>query len=230
MTFLEAVNRVLRESGIIRGDTDTVSTFNDTAHNATLNLAIVAIQNELGDLIADRMIPYELGASTITLVANTRTYSLASDFIRFYGDAFFKTTGNFEISEYVGGRPALQSEIPNYKTSSGSPISWYWEPGPTKQVGFYQVPSGTDTLTYDYEKSVMVSASTDTIPLHNTEEANQFCTMASRRFKVLYEDADKLSDIVAVLDNDQTYKRSKRNLLHMIKGQNPPNSYATRIQ
>lgn len=217
----------MRLSGIIRGDTDPVVTFNDTAHNATLNLAICAIQDELGDLIADKMIPYEMASAMINLVAGTRTYSLASDFIRFYGNAFFLTTGNFEIYEYKGGRETLQSEIPNYKTSSGSPINWYWEPGTAKQIGFYQVPSSAQVLTYDYEKSVMVSASTDPIPLHNTEEANQFCILASRRFKVLYEDADKLSDIVAVLDNDQTYKRSKRNLFHMIKGENPPDKYAT---
>lgn len=231
MTFLEAVNRVMRLSGIIRGDTDTVSTFNDTAHNATLNLAIVCIQDELGDLISDKMIPYEMGSGTVTLVAGTRTYSLASDFIRFYGNAFFyRSASNFEIYEYPGGRVALQSEIPNYKTASGSPINWYWEPATTKQVGFYQVPNASDTLTYDYEKSVMVSASTDTIPLHNTEEANQFCVLASRRFKVLFEDADKLSDIQAVLDNDQTYRRAKRSLFHLIKGENAPNTYSVQYR
>ncbi len=227
MTFLEAVNRVMRLSGIIRGDTDTIATFNDTAHNATLNLAIVAIQDELGDLIADKMIPYELASGTVTTVSGTRTYSLASDFIRFYGKAFFyNSANNWEVFEYGGGREQLQTDIPNYKTATGTPINWYWEPGSSKQVGFYQVPSGEITYTYDYEKSVMVSASTDPIPLHNTEEANQFCILASRRFKVLYEDADKLSDIVAVLDNDQTYRRSKRNLFHMIKGENPPVKYA----
>lgn len=227
MTFLEAVNRVMRLAGIIRGDTDPIQTFNDTAHNATLNLAIVAIQDELGDLVADKMIPYELASSTINLVAGTRTYPLASDFIRFYGNAFFyRSASNFELYEYPGGRVALQSEIPNYKTTSGSPINWYWEPASTKQVGFYQVPNGSDTLTYDYEKSVMVSASSDTIPLHNIEEANQFCILSSRRFKVLFEDADKLSDVVAVLDNDQTYRRAKRSLFHLIKGENPPNKYS----
>jgi hypothetical protein len=224
--FLDAVNRVMRLNGIIRGDTDTVTTFNDTAHNATLNLAIVAIQDELGDLVADRLIPYELASGTITLVSGTRTYALASDFIRFYGNAFF-LNGTREVYEYMGGRVALQSEVPQYKTAAGTPNWWYWEPATTKQIGFYQVPNSSgDLYVYDYEKSVMVTASTDTIPLHNTEESNQFCLMCSRRFKVLYEDTEKQSDVVAVLDMDNTYRRARRSLFQLIKGENPPNKYS----
>lgn len=220
----------MRLNGIIRGDTDTVSTFSDTAHNATLNLAIVSIQDELGDLIAERIIPYEMASGTVTLVSGTRTYALASDFIRFYGKAFFYDSGsNREIFEYSGGRERLQVDIPNYKTASGSPIYWYWEPGTTKQIGFYQVPGADENggvYSYDYEKSVMVSASTDTIPLHNTEEANQFALMCARRFKIMYEDAEKASDIVAVLDADRTYARSKKSLLNMIRGTNAPVKYS----
>ena len=218
----------MRVNGIIRGDTDTVLTFSDTAHNATLNLAIVAIQDELGDLIADKLIPYELAAGTITLVSGVRTYALASDFIRFYGNAFFKNANsNLEVYEFAGGRVKLQSEVPNYQTASGTPSFWYWEPASTKQVGFYQVPNASgDVYNYDYEKSVMVTNSTDTIPLHNTEEANAFCLMCSRRFKILFEDVDKAADVVAVLDADRTYARAKRTLTHLIKGTNSPNKYS----
>lgn len=228
MTFLEAVNRVLRLNGIIRGDTDTVATFTDTAHNATLNLAIVAIQDELGDLISDKMIPYEMGAGTITLVSGTRTYSLASDFVRFYGKGFFyDSTRNWEVFEYDGGRENLQLEIPNYKTTSGTPISWYWEPGPTKVVGFYQVPNSSGGVySYDYEASVMVTDSTDTMPFHNDEENYQFCIMCARRFKVLFEDVEKASDVVGALDMDRTYARARRALINMIRGTNQPNKYS----
>lgn len=225
MDFLAAVNRVLRLNAVIRGDSDLVSTFSDTAHNATLNLAIVAIQDELGDLVADRLIPYELASGTVTIVAGTPTYALASDFIRLYGRAFF-LNGTREIFEYPGGREKLQVEIPNYQTVQGTPNWWYFEPASTKKVGFYQVPNAAATYTYDYEKSVMVTNSTDTIPLHNTEEANAFVLMCSRRFKVLYEDVDKASDIAAVLDIDRTYNRAKKTLLQLIKGVNPPNKYS----
>ena len=231
MTFLECVNRVLRLNAVIRGDTDTVTTFSDTAHNATLNLAIVAIQDELGDLVADKMIPYEKGAGTTTLATNTRTATLASDFTRFYGEPhFYDSTGNRQIYEYPGGQETLQLEIFTYKTDYGSPNYWYWEPATTKQVGFYQVPNSTyngRVLSYDYEKSVMVSLSTDTMPFHNTEEANQFTIMCARRFKVLFEDVDKIQDVAAVLDVDRTYNRAKGSLLKFIVGVNPSNRYAS---
>lgn len=221
------MNRVLRLNAIIRGDTDTVATFNDTAHNATLNLAIVAIQDELGDLVAGKLIPYELASGTVTLVSGTRTYALASDFIRFYGGAFFlDSSSSREIFTYPGGRERLQIEIPNYKTVQGTPNWWYWEPASTKQVGFYQVPNAAATYTYDYEKSVMVTNSTDTIPLHNTEEANQFTLMCARRFKVLFEDTEKMTDIAGVLDVDRTYQKSKSTLIRFIRGENPSIKYS----
>lgn len=227
MDFLACVNRVLRVNGIIRGDTDAVASFSDTQHNATLNLAIVAIQDELGDLIAEKLIPYEFSNSSLAIVAGTRVYDLAADFIRFYGNAFFyDATNNWEIYEYKGGRTELQSEIPNYKTTSGYPTHWYWEPGSTRQVGFYQVPSTSATFAYDYEKSVMVTLAGDTIPLHSTEEANQFTLMCGRRFKILFEDVDKMSDIAAVLDVDVTYKRAKASLLKLMRGTNPPTKYS----
>lgn len=59
MNFLSAVNRVLRTNNIIRGDDDAITTFSDTQHNATLNLALIAIQDELTETVADRLISYE---------------------------------------------------------------------------------------------------------------------------------------------------------------------------
>ena len=105
MVFLDAINRVMRLNGIIRGDTDLITTFSDTAHNASLNIAIVAIQDELGDLVADKLIPYEKGSSTITLVSGTRTYTLASDLTRLYAvPKFYDSVNNRMIYEYSGGQ------------------------------------------------------------------------------------------------------------------------------
>lgn len=227
MDFISAVNRILRLNGVIRGDTDTITTFSDTAHNATMNQIIVAVQDELTDLTAERLIPYELASGTITVVSGTRTYAMASDFIRLYGNAFF-LNGTREVFEYPGGRELLQTQIPNYKTVQGTPNWWYWEPSSTRQIGFYQVPNASgDIYTYDYEKSVMVTNSTDTLPFHTTEEANSFCLMCSRRFKVMYDDVEKTSDVTAVLDIDRTYQRAKRTLLNIQRGRNPPSQYAS---
>ncbi len=50
MTFLEAVNRVLRMEGIILGDDDDLTSFSDTQHAATQSMARIAIQSQLADL------------------------------------------------------------------------------------------------------------------------------------------------------------------------------------
>ena len=228
-TFLGCVNRILRSNAIIRGDTDTISTFNDTAHNASLNLAIVATQNELAYLISDRLIPSERKTSgTVTSVSGTRTYALASDFTRFYGiPHFYDSSGNRQIYEYPGGLERLQLDFYTYATDSGQVNWWYWEPTSSKKIGFYQVPSGSGTVySYEYEGSVMISDSTDTLPFHNDEEDYMFIEMAGRRFKFMFEDVKNQADIVAILNNDQTYKSSKTALMNLIKGQNPRKGYA----
>jgi hypothetical protein len=227
-TFLQCVNRILRTAAVIRGDTDTVATFSDTAHNASLNLAIVATQNELIRLIADRLIPSERKTSgTITTVANTRTYALASDFTRFYGyPHLYDAQDNRQIYEWPGGLEKLQLEIYTYATDTGEVNWWYWEPGATKEIGFFQVPgSSGDVLTYEYEGSVLVSASTDVLPFHNTEEDYMFIEMAARRFKFMFEDVKNELDIQAVLEKDTTYKSSKASLIALVTGQKPKRSY-----
>lgn len=228
-TFLQAVNRILRLNAVIRGDTDTVSSFSDTQHNASLNLAIVATQNELIRLVSDRLIPAErVTSGTITTVANTRTYTLASDFTRFYGNPhFYDSSANRQIYEWPGGLEKLQIEIYTYATDTGSPDWWYWEPGDTKQVGFFQIPSDSGTvLSYEYEGSVLISLVTDNLPFHNDEENYMFIEMAARRFKFLFEDVKNELDIQSVLERDGTYRSSKAALLNLIRGTKPKRSYA----
>lgn len=232
MTFLEAVNRILRLNGIIRGDTDTVSTFSDTQHNASMNLAIVAVQDELTRLIAERLIPKERSTTgSITLATNTRVYNLATDFIGFYGEPhFYNASENRQIYEYPGGLKKIQVDIYNYATQYGQPNWWYWEPGDTtyKQVGFFLVPSSSENgevWTYDYEASVMVSAVSDNLPFHNTEEDYSFVGLCARRFKYVFEDVKNEADIVAILDRDQTYRSYKSTLYKLLKGQDATKRY-----
>lgn len=230
MIFLDCINRILRQNAIIRGDTDTVSTFSDTQHNASLNVGILAVQDELISLIADKLIPSERKTTgSITFTTQTRTYALATDFTRFYGvPHFYRSAENRQIYEYEGGLEALQVTYYNYATSYGNPVAFYWEPDSTKKVGFFQVPSSSENgnvWTYEYEGSVLVSLASDTLPFHNDEEAYSFTTMAGRRFKFMFEDVKNEVDIAAALDKDQTYRNARTTLLKLIKGQNPSRSY-----
>ena len=232
MTLLEAVTRILRQNAILRGDTDAPTSFADTNHNASMQLAIVAIQDETAALLSERLIPYEKTSSTITLANGTRTYALAADFVNFYGDPlFYDSTDNRMIPHYPGGQENLRIADFKYQTASGAPNWWYWEPTTTKKVGFYQVPDATyggRSLSYDYEKEIVLDEASDTMPFHNSTEANTFCQMAGRRFKFMYEDTKNQADIQGILDNDVSYKTSRGTLLRLIRGTNAPGYYAAK--
>lgn len=226
MTLLEAVNRIFRLNAIIRGDNDPITSFSDVQHNASTQLAIIAVQDEIGDLVSDRLIGNEMATATLSTVAGTRTYSLETDFVRFYGTPhFYLTSGNKQIYEYPGGLVQLQTDIFNYATVSGEPNWWYWEPSTVKKVGFYQVPNAAYTYSYDYERSVMVEVASDTMPFHNDEENYAFCQMAARRFKFMFEDVKGEADIQAILESDVSYRRARVRLIAFMRGQNPSRRY-----
>lgn len=230
MTFLECITRILRTNAILRGDTDAPTSFSDTNHNASMQLAIVAVQDEIAALAADRLIPYEKTSNTITLATSTRTYALQTDFINFYGlPHFYDSTSNRVIPEWGGGQESLQMADFQYLTREGTPTWWYWEPTTSKKVGFYHVPDSSFngvSLTYHYEKSIQVSSASDTMPFHNNEENYAFAMMAGRRFKFMFEDVDNKSDITQILDNDVSYRRAQGTLLRLIRGTNAPGFYA----
>ena len=234
MTFLECINRILRLNAIIRGDTDPVMTFADTAHNASLNIAILAVQDELVRLVSRRLIPKERKTSgSISFVTNTRTYDLATDFIRFYGTPhFYNVTKNRQIYEYKGGLTSLQTDIYDYAAQYGDPVWWYWEPvdSANKKVGFHQVPAASENnvaWTYDYEASVMVTVAADPLPFHNDEENFCFTSMCGRRFKYMFEDVKNQVDVQSVLDKDTGYLSSTTGLYQLLKGRNAIDSYGT---
>lgn len=222
-TFLDSVNRLLTANGILRGDTDAISTFSDLQHSATVNIAKVAIQDELIDLISDTLIPYEKTTTgSIPTVNGTRSYSLPTGFIRFFGTPMlYCSADNFEMFEYRGGEDALKLAIPNYKTGPGTAFAFYFEGATSKKISFYPVPDGVKTYTFDYETSVLVTSASDTMPFHNSEEAFAFCRMASRRFIYLYEEKD-----LAGLRDDAERNAAKAVLADLIVGKEQPKSWA----
>ena len=227
MDFVGAVNRLLRLNAVIKGDDDVITTFSDTQHAAAISLAQIAIQDELADLASHRLIPYEKTSSTIALVSGTRTYALAADFVRFYGEQpfFYDSTDNLHIYEFKGGEDNLRHLINDYATQSGYPNYWYWYNTTTKQVGFYQVPNSTvngRSLSYDYEKSVTVTNTTDTLPFHTNEEAYAFCQWAAQRFKYLF------TTNPGSIDEDPTYLSAQVRLTNLMNYKNPSQHYGFR--
>ena len=219
MTFLEAINRVLRTTGIIKGDDDNILTFTDVQHNATLNLAQIAIQNELNSLVADMLIPYERATGTITTAAGTRTYSLDPTFVRFWGTPLlYNSVDNRQM--YIYDEDQLRLEIYTYKTVQSTPIYWYIVGGTTQKIGFYPVPDGVDSWDYEYEKIVGVTNAVDVLPFQTDQQAQVFCTLAARNFLILYEEQpDK------TLTADSIYQTQKSVLYSLIAGTNAPSYY-----
>lgn len=213
----------MRIEGILRGDTDAPTTFSDLQHGATINLAQIAIQDELNELISDTLIPYERKTTaSIVSAATTRSYALAADFIRFFGRAMmYDSASNFELFEFKGGENSLKLADPQYKTTPGNPVTFYFEATTTKKISFYPVPTGIVTYSYDYEGDVSVTNASDTLPFHNESEAQAFCRLASRRFKFLYQGMDP-----AELAQDPEHIKAKATLADLIIGKNPPKYYA----
>lgn len=224
-TFLDAVNRILRINTLIRGDDDNVTTFSDTQHAANIQLAMISVQDELIELSAgpEHLLDLEFATGTLTTSNGQRIYSLASNFIRFSEKAlFYDASRNYHLPEFPGGRRRLKQAIPNYQSQSGNPNWWYWEPSTNKSVAFYLVPDGTYTLTYDYERSVMVDLATDELPFQTSEEAYTFCTLAARRFKFMFERAENLQ---VSLPADAIYRHAYSRLRSLLRPTNPPKGY-----
>lgn len=229
ITFVQCVDRMLRRNGLYGSDSNSVSAFTGTAYDSAITVAKLAVQDELTELVADRVIPREGHTSgTITTAANTRVYSLPSDFIRFYGRAQMRNASkNRWIEEYVGGLSQLQSDIINWDDQRGEPLFWYFEPATTtsRGIGFYQTPNDVYLISYEYEKSVLVTNASDQLPFTTTEEGYAFAEMAARRFKLMYEPAKSVQDLVTLLQSDGTYKSAKSRFLQINKGRNPVNQY-----
>ncbi len=222
-TFLDAVNRILLINGIIRGDTDLITSFSDLQHSATVSMAQVAVQDDLSDLISDMLIPSEHESSgVLSAVASTRSYSLPTDFVRFFGaGGLYNSAENTMIYEFPGGEPRLMHLFTNYKTQESAPIHWYFDLTTTKKIALWPVPQEAKTYSFDYQADVQVSASTDTLPFHNNSESFSFCRLAARRFKVMFEGGD-----IANIDSDPERMKAKATLINLIKGTNPPKTYS----
>lgn len=228
MDFIGGVNRLFRINAIIKGDDDAITTFSDTQHAADIELAKIAIQDELLELVSDNLIGYEKTSATITLATGTRAYALAADFVRLAGSrpSFYDSTANDRIYEFPGGEDRLRDTDFQYKTTTGNPTYWYWEDATTKQVAFYSIPDSTlngRSLSYDYEKSVLVTNSTDTLPFATNEEAYSFVSAAARRFRFMLTDQEMGS-----LPQDPTYASARARLANFLRPTNIGNRYGRR--
>lgn len=229
-TFLDSVNRVMRINTIIGADDDDLTSFDDAQHIATLQIAKIAIQSTLTELVSDRIIPYEEADGTITALDGQRVYSLPADFIRFKGENPFllkldasNNSENIPVIEYPGGEERLRKQVLDYREQSGEPHWWYQINSATKQIGLYQVPNASvDNTVYrfPYEKSVYVTVATDVMPFTTVQESHAFDDMAARRFQFMFTNQP-----IEGLERDSVYAAGKTNLINLLRKTNPSRKY-----
>ncbi len=220
MDFLGGVNRILSAASLIKGDDDKIVDFNNLQYTGAVNLAQIAIQSELNDLIADTLIPYEKKEGTINTVADQRTYDVPSDFIRFYGQNPFLMDSSNDRQIYEVKLDSLRHEYPRYKKDTGEPWAWYKEETTTKKIGLVLVPDSVKTYTFDYEADVSVTNETDTLPFHTESEAQSFIDMATRHFMLL-----RAEQPLDGLQTDPVYARAKSKLTSLMNFTYPSRRY-----
>lgn len=228
MNFIQAVNRLLRNQKILAGDDDDLASFNVTQHVTTMNSARQAIQQELIQLYAERLLPGELREGTIVAMTSQRTYNLPTNFMRFYGEnPFMYPDDNTDeyLYETPGGYDLMRQLWRDYKTAEGRPFEWYYQPtvGSVKKIGLRPIPSSAYNgiiYTYEYEGSILVESENDTLPFQNESENIAFVDMASRRFAFLIDDVP-----IETMEADGIWVESKSTLIQLLRYSNVPNKY-----
>ena len=214
MTFLESVNRLMRTTTVMQWDDDDITSFSQTQHAGTISLARP-----------------EDAQGTITTVASTRTYALASDFVRLQrknpwfqkleGAIGTDAQGQF-LSEYPGGENQLKKDVVAYTSQTGTPQWYYFTADQT--IGFYPIPDSADVWRYDYQKGVMPESESDSIPVQSDQMGYAFTDMASRLFTFLFTSQAIPQD----LNQDVVYKTAKSALMALQVKKDPIGRYGFR--
>jgi hypothetical protein len=233
-TFVDAVNRVLRLEGIIRGDDTQITDFTSTQHSASIEFAKIAIQDELSWLsVQDGVeLPYERTTGTVTLTADTRTYAMPTDFLRFQDEdvKMYPLDSSSNVQSdwiYELNESEVRRRMPDYESQAGTPQLFYFIGATTTQVGFYPVPSSSGKVyKFWYEKSTDVTTSTDTIPLIRTNEYNLFTEAAARKFKFIRlgpQERDVLYP--SGVERDPILDAKRANLIRVLRNTKPSRRY-----
>lgn len=233
MTFLEAINRILRVTTVMQWDDDDITSFSQNQHAATISLARQAVQHVVNDLTSDEFLFPEDAQGHLTMVDGTRTYSLASDFVRLQGkEPWFHglegaagTDANSQfLAYYPGGEDILKKQVPKYTSQTGTP-QWYYFTG-DREIGIYPIP-GTEAngnvYRYDYQKDVMPESESDSLPVYSDAQGYSFVDAAARVFTFLWT-----TQPVDGLDNDSIYKKGKGALMALNRKRKSNNKYGYR--
>jgi hypothetical protein len=168
-TLLDAVNDLFRRAKIIAGDADVLTSLVDEARQADIDVAVQVINEGIDELysVVDGELPAGTAEGTITLVSGTRSYALATNFVRLHFPLIDKTNIRY-LFNYEGGYLDLLELDPD-ESNTGTPM-WSVIKPTDGTLYIYPTPGASEDgaiYTYQYDKDLELVAFTDTVPFNN---------------------------------------------------------------
>jgi hypothetical protein len=151
---------------VIAGDAGALVSLTDSARQRPIDIAVQVINEGIDELYTTSQVPLpnEQAEGTVVLLLNTRNYTLASGLVQLRWPMIDKTNTQF-LYEYPGGYNAMllgdpeqdDTGLPYYGAIRPTDGALYLDRAPTSvEVG--------RTYTYQYDKDVVLSLATDTVP------------------------------------------------------------------
>lgn len=168
-TLLNAVNETFKRVNVTAGDAGALTTLIDSARQHPIDVAVQVINEGIDELYSasDFPIPKEQKESSISLVAGTRAYDLATDLIQLRWPLIDKTNSQF-IVQYPGNYNDMLLIDPE-QDDAGLP-HWGVISPVNGQIFLDRAPSAADAgrvYTYQYDKNLALSAADDAVPFND---------------------------------------------------------------
>ena len=165
-TLLDGVNEILKRVNVIAGDVAALTTLTDSSNQHAIDIAVQVINEGIDELytITNKPKPKEQGESTITLVAGTRDYTLASDLIRMRWPMIDRTNSTY-LFDYPGDYNDMLQLDPE-QNDTGLPI-WGTINPKDGTLHVSHAPTSAEAgrvYTYEYDKDVSLSSASSAVP------------------------------------------------------------------
>lgn len=165
-TLLNGVNEVLKRAGFIAGDAGVLTTLTDTARQTSIDTCVQVINEGVSELFtaSGMPMPNEQKEGTVTLVAGTRSYSLASDVVQVHWPMVDKTNTQFlykfpgEYNDMLLLDPEQDDTgLPVYATLRPTDFKLFLDKAPTSA-------EAGRIYTYQYHRDLVLASASDTMP------------------------------------------------------------------
>jgi hypothetical protein len=169
-TLLNAINEVLKRVHLI-SENSLLTSLTDSGKQGFIDPAIQAWGEAVDQIYSKARIkrPNSAEEDSITLVANKRTYSLASDLVQLSWPLHEETQGLF-INKYPGGYEELRHVLTQPGNYTGQPTSGAISPI-DGDLFIDMLPTSTEAgyiYKYTYWRDLTLSRSSDQFPFSDT--------------------------------------------------------------